>query len=125
MWVELSSYPLPHGDDAEVHAVVSVLRDVTEYRAATQALRFQAMLLDEVGQSVVATDVDGRITYCNRASERIFGWRAAEVLGTDVAASAVFDVERYAEMRDRATRNESWSGDFWSRRRDGSRSRCC
>jgi PAS domain-containing protein len=34
-------------------------------------IRFQAALLDAVGQAVIATDVDGIIVYWNIAAERL------------------------------------------------------
>ena len=52
--------------------------------AAGAAARFQAGLLDAVGQAVIATDLAGAITYWNRAAEQLYGWKAGEVLGRNV-----------------------------------------
>ena len=46
-----------------------------------EQLRFQARLLDAVGQAVIATDLEGRILYWNRAAEEIYGWSSEEALG--------------------------------------------
>ena len=37
-------------------------------------------LLDSAGPAVVATDLSGRLIYCNPATERLLGYRAAELL---------------------------------------------
>ena len=89
--------------------------------AAGERLRFQAQLLDAVGQAVVATDVDGRITYWNRAAEQLYGWRRDEVLGRPVAdvTPAVSSQEEAAEIMRRLGAGERWSGEFRLRRRDG------
>jgi PAS domain-containing protein len=36
-----------------------------------EQLRFQARLLDAVGQSVIATDLEGKVIYWNRAAEAL------------------------------------------------------
>lgn len=41
----------------------------------------QSLLLDEIGQSVIGMDSHWRVTYWNRASERLYGFSASEVLG--------------------------------------------
>ena len=38
-----------------------------------EQLRFQARLLDAVGQSVVATDLEGKVTYWNGAAQELYG----------------------------------------------------
>jgi len=45
-----------------------------------EQIRYQALLLDNVLDAVVVWDLDGRITFWNRAAERLFGWTAAERL---------------------------------------------
>ena len=36
-------------------------------------LRFQARLLDAVGQSVIATDIEGKVIYWNGAAQELYG----------------------------------------------------
>jgi PAS domain S-box-containing protein len=44
-------------------------RDITERRLRDERLHFQAALLDAVGQAIIATDLDGTVTYWGRAAE--------------------------------------------------------
>jgi PAS domain S-box-containing protein len=67
--------------DPAVRAVVSTSRDVTEEKERHERLSFQAAMLAQVNEPVVATDLQGTFTYWNAAAERAFGWTAAEVLG--------------------------------------------
>jgi len=53
--------------------LVATFLDVTERERSTEQIRIQAALLDAVGEAVVATDVEGRITYLNRAAQGIYG----------------------------------------------------
>ena len=40
-------------------------------------------ILDSLGDGVYVTDLDRKITYWNKAAERITGWKAEEILGHD------------------------------------------
>lgn len=85
-------------------------------------IRFQASLLDAVGQAVIATDVEGRVTYWNRAAEEIFGWTQEEVIGRDIVdltpgGKTRSDAE---EVMAGLRQGQSWRGEFELRRKDGS-----
>src|ERR1051326_8149597 len=63
---------------------VAVWRDVSARRAVEDTIRFQSDLLQAVEQAVIATDLEGTITFWNRHAEVLYGWRADEVLGRSV-----------------------------------------
>jgi PAS domain S-box-containing protein len=72
----------------------SFIRDLTEEHAARAAVEYKAMLLDNLHDSVIGVDAEGRINAWNRATERLLGWRATEVMGQPFAA---FLPARYGE----------------------------
>lgn len=85
-------------------------------------IRFQASLLNAVGQSVIATDVMGRITYWNQAAEEIFGWTRDEAIGRDIVdltPAGKSRSEAHEVMAD-LRQGQSWRGEFELRRKDGS-----
>ena len=97
------------------------IRDLTARKQAEHAIRLQAQLLDNVEQAVIATDVNGAITYWNRWAETLYGWASAEVLGrdiVDVTPAPAMRAEASAIM-DRLRAGESWSGELVLQRRDG------
>src|SRR5215217_2860426 len=49
------------------------LREVHLLASKEEELHFQAMLLEAVGQSVVATDLEGNVLYWIRAAQEIYG----------------------------------------------------
>jgi PAS domain S-box-containing protein len=104
-------------------AVQVVGRDITGRQRAAAALRFQAAVLEAVGQAVVASDLDGRITYWNRAAEALYGWTADEALDRSASLMVPADADPanaaaiFAALR----RGETWSGEFPMLRRDGTR----
>ncbi len=57
-----------------------------------EKIRYQALLLDNVRDSVVVWDAGGKITYWNPAAERLYGWPASQMIGRGVedAYAAIF-----------------------------------
>ncbi len=107
---------------------IAVLADITELRAAeeqrresAERVRFQASLLDAVGQAVIATDIEGRVTYWNRSAEQLFGWRQEEAVGRPILeiVAAEGSQHRGDEILEALRRGETWKGEFQVRRRDG------
>jgi PAS domain S-box-containing protein len=100
---------------------VLVAHDVTEQKQAEERIRFQAHLLDAVGQAVIAIDMQGKVTYWNRRAEELYGWSAQEVMGRLVREVLVSEdqEERAAEIGSELRAGRSWTGEFVVRRRDG------
>ena len=97
------------------------LRYAVERRRAARRIEFQAHLLDQVGQAVVATDNGGIIRYWNAAAQALFGWAAEEVLGRHVSTVTPIEgpeAEEAAALRRAA---DTWVGEVPVRRRDGTR----
>ena len=108
--------------DAEPAAVLFAVEDFTDQEGAWKTKRFQARLLDSVGQAVIATDLSGRITYWNRAAETIYGWSSTEVMSRDLlAVTPSPELDTGAESIMAAVRRgEHWTGALKVRHKDGS-----
>ena len=115
LWLRSDSSPI-YDDEGHIVAGVLIAHDITEQKQAEQRLRFQAHLLDAVGQAVVAIDMQGKITYWNRGAEELYGWSAQEVmdrLAGEVLVSEDHE-ERAEEIRSELRAGRSWSGEFCS-----------
>jgi PAS domain S-box-containing protein len=55
--------------------------EVAERKRVEQQLVYQAYLLENVSDAIIATDQNLILTAWNRAAEDIYGWKAEEVLG--------------------------------------------
>lgn len=98
------------------------LQDITERKAAEEANRFQANLLDSVGDAVMATDDQGNITYWNSSAETLYGWSKDEVLGRPITEVTPTEAtkEQAEEIFAELMQGRSWAGEFNVRRKDGS-----
>jgi diguanylate cyclase (GGDEF)-like protein/PAS domain S-box-containing protein len=87
-----------------------------------EQLRFQARLLDAVGQSVIATDLEGKVLYWNRAAEEIYGWSSEEALGRSLRDLTVSEeaLEKAEEVVSELRAGRAWSGETLLRRKGGS-----
>ena len=89
--------------------------------ASTKIKGFHARLLDAVGQAVIATDPLGKVIYWNRAAESLYGWSVEEVMGRSIVEITPSEdlVERADEIMTELTRGSSWTGEFTTRRKNG------
>jgi PAS domain S-box-containing protein len=120
-FVEANASPVFEG--GKVTGVEAVVRDITRRRQAEDALHFQASLLNQIGRSVVVIDLAGIITYWNRQSEELYGWKREEVIGKrakEVLAYADPNSLREGIWKD-LLQSGHWNGEVEIRRKNGAR----
>jgi len=102
-------------------SLTAIIRDISERRRGEERLRFQARLLDTVGQAVIATDLSGAIVYWNHAAETLYGWPAAEAHGRDIRAVTLSaaSARQAEEIRASVQAGQTWTGEFLVQRHDG------
>jgi PAS domain S-box-containing protein len=93
--------------------------DRVEAEQAREQLRIQADILRNVRESVIVTDLDGRITHWNDGATAVFGYSSSEMLGSAVAiiypdqpATAEADLHSILDGTD-------FKGEWQGRRKDG------
>ncbi|GEM_PF-714542 len=64
---------------------LTIIRDITERRLAEETLRRQAQIINQIHESVIATNLEGRVSFWNKGAERMFGYSADEALGRPVS----------------------------------------
>lgn len=110
------------GRDGSVEKWVGTWTDIDDLKQAKEKLARDALLLTQVRDAVIVTDLAGIVTHWNEGAARVFGWTAQEMLGRplierlpDHARARAADL-----MRSIAEGNE-WSGEWEDYRKDGSR----
>jgi diguanylate cyclase (GGDEF)-like protein/PAS domain S-box-containing protein len=65
-------------------ALQAILRDLTEHKQAQASLRFQAALVEQVSDAIIATDGRHRVVSWNPAAGAIFGLDAEQAAGRHI-----------------------------------------
>ena len=107
-----------HGPGNDFYLGIS--RDITERKRAEKRLRLHAQLLDSVRESVVASDLEGRILYWGLGAEKLYGYAAEEAMGKSYwdLAGAVAPPDQQAFRRELLEKG-SWSGEHVQKNRRG------
>jgi PAS domain S-box-containing protein len=113
--------PFAH-DPCQLYLVaLTEQKEVMDGGAQKAELYFQSQVLDSIGEAVIATDLQGHILYWNKAAEKIYGWKAEEVLGKNIVTVTTVEEnkEQGIEIMAALQSGHSWSGEFTVRHRDG------
>ena len=118
-YVEVLSAPYFNGTN--IIGFQGIARDITRRKQAEMKLRYQADLLKNVNDAIIATDSDNRITLWNIAAESLYGWEAEEVLGRnleEIIPTKWPEDEGEGMMRAVAETNQ-WRGEATQLRKNG------
>ncbi len=111
------------GDDGDLLYRVVTTQDISERRKAEQEIAYQANILAQVNDAVIASDENFIIKSWNNAAERLYGWKTEEVVGQ--LAEKILLTEFTGGSRGEAVEQIKQTGEYFSEvtqaRRDGSR----
>lgn len=87
--VSVSVSPLKDGD-GQVIGASKVIHDITDLIEAREALirekELLATTLASIGDAVIVTDAEGRVTFLNDEAQRLTGWESLEAVGQPLPA---------------------------------------
>lgn len=104
-----------------VGAVVN-FSDITERKRMEDSLRKFARAVEQSGDAVVITDLQGRIEYVNPKFCEVTGYTQEEAIGKNprILKSGHTSQEEYAALWNTILSGKEWYGEFLNRRKDGS-----
>src|SRR5256714_3620740 len=118
-WVDTTIVPFLDQDE-KPYQYVAIRHDITQLKLAEEQIRQQADLLDKSQDAILVRDMDDRIIYWNKSAERLYGWRANEVIGKKTPD---FLFERippnYAAAQRTLLERDEWRGEFNQITKDG------
>ncbi len=83
--VWFAAYPTPLRDaDGTLVGAVNVLLDVTDQRRAEKDASYLSAIIASSDDAIVSKDLDGFVTSWNAGAERVFGFKAEEMLGKSI-----------------------------------------
>ena len=85
-----------------------------------EQVRFQAQLMDNVRESIVAKDLEGRVTHWNKGAEVLYGYSAPEVMGKSITFIVrPEEAEQERQRMQQALATGAWRGQYLQQRKDG------
>ncbi|HBG24834.1 MAG: hypothetical protein A2X17_02375 [Bacteroidetes bacterium GWF2_41_61] len=102
--------------------IIGMVEDITEQKKINDEIKLQADLLSNVGQSIIATDLLGKVIYWNNAAEKIYGWSSAEAMGQNIIdlTPSFQSGEQAIEIMKNLSAGKTWAGEFDVKRKGGS-----
>jgi len=99
-----------------------IWRDISARKASEELLRKLSQAVEQAGESVVITDIEGNIEYANPSFTRMTGYANAEVMGkhTRILKSGIQTPAYYKKLWDTISSGNVWTGAILDRRKDGS-----
>ena len=102
---------------------VGVFDDITARKQAEEQLHYQAAVLSNVNDAIIASDAQFRLTAWNAAAESLYGWKAEEVIGRNglEIVRTEWPEGDADEMRRTIAETGLWRGEAAQMRKDGTR----
>jgi PAS domain S-box-containing protein len=116
-WYELRDRAIKWVDGSIVR--VGIVSDITERKEAEEALRLFSHVMDEAPDGIHIVNLDGTITYSNKATEGIYGYTADEVKGRYVDEFNVDPEFGIREVIPAIQKTGRWAGEVMVRHKDG------
>lgn len=114
-WLAVRMAPAQNG-------ITVFLQNVTEHKHVEEQLLFQTTILQNITNSVIVTDLEGKILYCNDEAERIFGYSEQELLGkTPATLYPDNDGAQMAQELQAILAGKPYIGEWLGQRKDGTR----
>ena len=100
----------------------ATMRDISQRKKTEQSLRLLSEAVRQSPESIVITDTQARIEFVNEAFVARTGYSRDEAIGQNphILNSGQTPPDAYAAMWAALARGESWKGEFFNQRKDGS-----
>ncbi|MCC5641861.1 PAS domain S-box protein [Nostoc sp. CHAB 5824] len=117
-YIETHAVPLRNESDGTfIH--LALMRDITQQKQAEQKIREQAALLDISTDAILVRNIYNQILFWNQGAERLYGWKAEEVLSKNVLQVLYKDLPKLEDAYLRVMNTGEWRGELHQLTREG------
>jgi PAS domain S-box-containing protein len=81
-WLWVRTFPAPGAGSSRT--LIGIAQDCTERVKAEETQAFLAAIVQSSDDSIIGTDLDGRVVSWNHGAEKLFGYSAEETIGNEV-----------------------------------------
>ncbi len=108
-------------EQGQVLYIEGTVEDITERKEQEERIRYQNKLLEFASDAIIGTDGDYRIKFWNKSAEKLYGWKAKEIIGKkiDEVIKMDMDYKRRLEIRKIAQKTGYWRGEVVQYDRNG------
>jgi len=102
---------------------LGIIRNITATKQAEEKLHYQADLLQNVSDAIISTDLNFKIQTWNKAAEKMYGWKAYEIVGKLLheVTKTNYPCNKRDEVLEKLLKQGHWRGETNQKRKDGSR----
>jgi PAS domain S-box-containing protein len=121
-WI-LAQASMIQDDQGQAVRLIGSHIDITEHKLAEEQFRYQATLLTNISDAIIATNMEFKIKHWNAAAQQMYGWTEAEVIErvfSDLIQNEYINGTREGMLR-ATLDNGSWSGEVVQNRKDGTK----
>ncbi|MEH2455058.1 PAS domain S-box protein [Nostoc sp.] len=118
-YMETYAVPLRNESDG-TFIYLALTRDITQQKQAEQKIREQAALLDVSTDAILVRNIHNEILFWNKGAERLYGWKAEEVVGKNVLQVLYKEISPQVEDAYlRVMNTGEWRGELHQLTREG------
>ncbi len=117
-WLSVTAIPLTEEHQGFEGAIASY-RDITTQKEREKHIRFQADLLNKIGQAAIAVDQKGNILYANQFCEQLFGFPIESLMGIPILETLISQssIPEIDQIRSVVRRGDVWNGEITLKRK--------
>ncbi len=119
-WYRSSVNPIREPDGA-IRSVLAIAVDITERRQAEEENRKLVRAIETAKEGILITDVNGIITFANRAVHECYGYEPGELVGQHVSILSAHPdpVAQFQSYKRALEISGEWEGEIANKRKDG------
>ena len=108
-------------EEGKIKSTIGISRDITREKEVEERDRYMAQLLESAAHSITSTDANNIIRSVNRAAEKLYGYRADELIGkhVDILFSDKNPLEYLQKIKEDADKGRNWEAELWRKKKNG------